>query len=446
MIYGKLKERIINSPKKYLILGGILFVIVELGVALALHHFYSGDTQITAEKITAEKPRDTYIAFVAEIYDKIKENYWEQTPDDQLSLLYKLAAEKITGKPQILDPKNKTGVSLMTEEIIKEMDAQKKKEFVVNLSDMVLANLKPFGRNHLLTTASQKELLNEVNNIDPNANLYAALGVPKDASQKEINSVYQKKTEELKKENTPSSQQQLAQIERAYQTLSDQKSRQIYDASGAETTVVWQVIKPNIFYIRITRISPATIDEFKRAADKASETKGLNALILDLRGNIGGAVDIMPYFLGPFIGYNQTAYEFFHQGQYLPFRTQTGWLDSLVRYKKVVVLIDGQTQSSAEVMAATLKKYNVGVLVGTPTKGWGTIEGIYNIENQIDINEKFSALLVNSLTLRDDNNPIEGKGVDPAIYITDPKWPDQLFEYFESKSLVQAVKEIVNSK
>lgn len=432
-----------NSPRKYLILGGILFVIVTSCTGLALRHFYFGNN--TGQTAT-EKPRDVYIAFVTEIYDKIKGNYWEQVPDDQLSLLYELAAEKITGKPQILDPKDKTGVLSMTEEIIKEMDSQKKKEFVASLSDMVLANLKPFGRSHLLTTASQKELSNEVNNIDPNANLYATLGVSKDAPQKEINSAYQKKTEELKKENTPSSQQQLAQVERAHETLSDQATRQIYDTSGAETTVIWRVIKPNIFYIRITRISPATIDEFKRAADKASETKGLNALILDLRGNIGGAVDIMPYFLGPFIGYNQTAYEFFHQGQYLPFKTQTGWLDSLVRYKRVIVLIDGQTQSSAEIMAATLKRYNVGVLVGTPTKGWGTIEGIYNIDSQIDANEKFSALIVNNLTLREDNNPIEGKGVDPAIYIADPKWTNQLFEYFESKSLIQAVEEIVSSK
>jgi len=429
-------------PRKYFILGGILFVIAAPCAGLAFYHFHFENN---TEK-NAEKPKDIYVAFVAEIYDKIKENYWEQTPDDQLSLLYELAAEKLTGKTEVLDSKDKTGVLSMTERIIKEMDPQKKKEFVANLSDLVLNNLKPFGRSHLLTKVSQKELSNEVNNVDPNANLYAALGVSKDAPQKEIESVYQKKTEELKTKNTPEAKQELTQVERAHETLSDQVTHQNYDTSGAETTIIWRVIKPNIFYVHITRISPATIDEFKRAADKAKEIKGLNALILDLRGNIGGAVDIMPYFLGPFIGNNQNAFELFHQNQYQPFKTQTGWLDSLVRYKKVVVLIDGQTQSSAELIAATLKRYDVGVLVGTPTKGWGTIEGIYNIDNQIDLNEQYSALIVNSLTLRDDNQPIEGKGIDPAVYITDSNWEEQLFEYFESRPLIQAVKEIIGSK
>jgi C-terminal processing protease CtpA/Prc len=115
-----------------------------------------------------------------------------------------------------------------------------------------------------------------------------------------------------------------------------------------------------------------------------------------------------------------------------------------VRYKQVVILADGQTQSTAELMAATLKKYNVGIIVGAKTRGWGTIEAIFEIKQQIDPKEKFSVFLVHSLALRDDNLPLEGNGVDPVIDINSPNWEKQLFEYFRYPELAKAIKEIWN--
>jgi len=99
-------------------------------------------------------------------------------------------------------------------------------------------------------------------------------------------------------------------------------------------------------------------------------------------------------------------------------------------------------QSSSEVMASTLKKYNVGILVGTKTKGWGTIEKVFPLENQIDDKVKYSMFLVHSLTLREDNQPIEGRGVDPHIDINSDNWDDQLLDYFNYPALVKAVKEV----
>ena len=126
--------------------------------------------------------------------------------------------------------------------------------------------------------------------------------------------------------------------------------------------------------------------------------------------------------------------------------TQVGWLASLVRYKKVVVLVDNQTQSSAELMAAVLKKYNVGILVGTTTKGWGTVENTFPLKQLIDPKEKYSLFLAHSLTLREDNQPIEGKGVDPLINVANKDWPQQLFGYLHYQELVDAVKILIENK
>lgn len=104
------------------------------------------------------------------------------------------------------------------------------------------------------------------------------------------------------------------------------------------------------------------------------------------------------------------------------------------------MLVDQNSQSSAEMMAASLKKYHVGVVVGIPTKGWGTVEKVFPLEAQISQKEKYSIFLVHSITLRDDNLPIEGRGVDPDIKITDPNWTSQLLSYFNNPALVEAVK------
>jgi C-terminal processing protease CtpA/Prc len=146
--------------------------------------------------------------------------------------------------------------------------------------------------------------------------------------------------------------------------------------------------------------------------------------------------------LGPFIGQDSYAYQFYHQGDKVDFKTKTGWLNSMVRYKKVVVLIDENSQSTAEVTAAALKKYNVGAIVGTTTKGWGTVERVIPLDNQIAKDEKYSIFLVHHVTLRDDGMPIEGRGVDPQISIKDPNWKKELMERFNDAELVKAVEEI----
>ena len=332
--------------------------------------------------------------------------------------------------------------------MIKSMSEDKKKELVVNIANIVLVNLKPFGRSQLYTQKQETQLRETVNNIDKGTDLYQALGVEKDASPEQINQVYEQKLAELtpEKDTSIEAAQELALVNRAFEALSEPETRKIYDDSGIEPTVFAKLITPDILHLRLIKLSPQTFEEFQKVTDEIDKTENPTTLILDLKGNIGGAIDLLQYFMGPFIGQNQYAYEFFHQEQYQAFKTQVGWLPSLVRYKKVVVLIDEQTQSSAELMAAILKKYNVGILIGTTTKGWGTVENTFPIKQSLDPSEKYSIFLVHSLTLRDDNQPIEGKGVDPVINIKDKDWQKQFLAYFNYQELVNAVENIFKSE
>lgn len=362
-------------------LWGLLFVVVFSLGATTGYFYFQKSQQANLTPVEIEK--DIYVEFLSEVYDKIKENYWESITDEQLGNLFKLGIENLTEKPQDVKIKNKNDFEEMLTEIIKVVKEDKKKEFATKLANLVLINLKPLGRSRLHTTQERKDLEDEVKNINP-------------------------------------------------------------ETGQIEPTVFTKLVRPDILHLYIKKISPTTFDELKKATEQVDNIDGLDTLILDLRANVGGSIDVLAYLLGPFIGQNQYAYEFLHQGENAPYKTKIGWLPSLVRYKKIVVLIDDKTQSSAEIMTATLKKYNIGITIGTTTKGWGTIEAIINIDKQIDQDEKYSIFLVHSLTLRDDNLPIEGNGVNPLIFINDPGWESQLFAYFHYDELIKVVKEVWN--
>jgi len=419
-----------------------LFIIVGAGLGTAVAFGY---LNIHQPKIQKTAYGDIYLAFTGEVYDKIKNNYWDKVPDDQLAILYKLAIDKVTTKTSTSDPKTKDDIIQLIKTTIADYDKDKKKEFVASVNDIVLANLKPFGRSRLYTQKETQALSDTVVNKDTATDLYAAIGADKNATPKDIATAYQKTENELRNDKTPEGQQKLAEAKRAYDALSNPDNKAVYDQTKIEPTVIYKLLTSDIFYIHLTKFSPQSFDELQKAINSIDPAKknGPTSMILDLRGNIGGAIDILQYFLGPFIGPDRYAYEFFHQGDTTPFKTKVGWLAGLVRYKKVVVLINEKDQSSTEVMAATLKKYNVGVLVGTTTKGWGTVESVIPLEQQIDPNEKFSVLMVHDLTLRDDGQPIEGKGVDPTINIKDKDWQKQLMSYFNYPGLVEEVRKLV---
>ena len=406
----------------------ILFITAIFFLGAAVSYTYILKAKPFNQSSIQEK--NVYLSFLDEVYFKIKENYWEKIEDEQLVSLFVLGANKITDEPKILQSNDKPSLDKMLAEIINQTNPEKKKkEFAAQLADVVLANLKPFGRSRLYTQKDETALKQNVENVNPDVNQYEVLGVEKEADQKEIETAYQEK------EKTP-------EVEQAYKVLADEANRKVYDISGAEPTMDYKLIRPEIFYLHLKKFSPTTFDELKRVTEKVDDQKSLDTLIFDLRDNIGGAIDGLPYFIGPFIGQDQYAYQFFHQGEKTDFKTKIGWLPSLVRYKKMVILINENTQSSAEVMAAVLKKYNVGILIGTTSKGWGTVEKVFQMENQIDPAEKNSIFMVHELTLRDDGQPIEGRGVDPVIDINDPEWEKQLYSYFHYQDLVEAVKEI----
>lgn len=270
------------------------------------------------------------------------------------------------------------------------------------------------------------------------------MGVNKNATPEQIEQAHREKSQSLAAQNTPEAKQQLALVDRAYEALKTPELKQQYDKTGAEPAVTHRAISNKIYYIKISRFSTELLDQLRQTA--SGTPTGSDSLILDLRGNIGGSIDQLPYVLGNFLGQNQTAFNFYQQGKYIPFPSQDAALPQFGQFKKVVILTDNQAQSSTEMTVSALKRFHFGVVVGAPTKGWGTVEYPFPLQNQLDSSQTYSVFLVRYLTLADDNQPIEGRGVLPDIDVSDKTWPEKLTAKVGDASLTTAVKNLFNSR
>lgn len=481
------KVSLLRIPK--LSLGILTLIIFIFGLGL-----FTGSTYVYKQtaKETQTQTQDKYAAFILESYDKILTNYWENISGQQLTTIYKQATERITGKLQklatednaknnqqninsnnpalranplapsldlqgtsindlkLLTKQDKKQLSSSREALEKmlikvtdELEPSKKKEFALTLVTTILSGLQPAGRSGLFTQKQKEQLTNTVQNINPDKDLYQDLGLEKGASEEAVEKAYQQKEAELIREDSPQAREKLKQLSYAKDVLTDIDKKKNYDSNKVEPTISSKEIDSNIAYLKFDKFSPTSYEEFIKSVNSYAKEDGPKALIFDLRGNIGGAIDSLPFFLGNFLGDKQYIYDFLSKSEYESYKSVGTKLAGLKRMRQVVILIDNQTQSSAELLAASLKRYHFGILLGAPTKGWGTVEKIFQLDNQLDENEKYSMLLVHSITLRDDNQPIEGRGVEPDINITSPDWERQVFEYFRYPELVDAVKSVI---
>lgn len=413
----------------------IFLVIFFIGIGFGHSHFIQNNNQTN---IIIEK--NTHQAFISEVYDKIKENYWDNISDAQLLDLFKLSFDKNGG--EVITSKFETKDKLIKAILntTKNMEEAKRNQFISSLTQTVLASLSPNSRSGLFTQKQEEQLKNTVENINPQKDLYKDLGINKGASVGAIQKAYQKKADQLAQDKSTDAEEKLKQLSYAKDVLSGQDTKQRYDQKGVEPTIFTKVISPQVLYFQFKKFSPTSYDEFIKAFDNYKDDTSLTNLIFDLRGNIGGSIDATAYFLGNFIGKNQSAFDFYHKGEYLPIKTPTDKLPSISKYKQVVILVDNNTQSSAEMMAASFRKYHVGVVLGNTTKGWGTVERVFPLDNQFQKDAKYSLFLVHSITLRDDNQPIEGRGVEPDINIKNSDWEQSLYSYFRNPNLTEAIK------
>lgn len=133
----------------------------------------------------------------------------------------------------------------------------------------------------------------------------------------------------------------------------------------------------NVLYIRLGAFNKYTGENIRRTLREKTDFSGV---ILDLRGNPGGllaeAVEVSGLFMDKGNVIASTSGRNSDSGKY--YMADGG---DILKDKPLVVLIDGQTASSAEVMAAALHEQGRATLVGTRSYGKGSVQKLINLEN-----------------------------------------------------------------
>lgn len=134
-----------------------------------------------------------------------------------------------------------------------------------------------------------------------------------------------------------------------------------------------------IGYLRIAVFNENTGADFA-AEYKKLEEAGMQATLLDLRGNPGGVLDdgvavaqlLVPK--GPIVSI------IYNDG------TQFTENSSLEKVKyPLAVLVDGGSASASEIVAGAIKDTKAGRLFGTKTFGKGSVQGVYRLDNSTAI-------------------------------------------------------------
>ena len=176
---------------------------------------------------------------------------------------------------------------------------------------------------------------------------------------------------------------QLTRSEFALQSVEgiyrDARGRWVYQLDGAHA----------IAYIRVSEVVSDSAGQFLAAYRQLGDA---NSLILDLRDNPGGLLPVAVSLADMFLA----------QGEILtilrrdePNQVYAAKPADTLPIGPVVVLVDAQTASAAEIVAGALAYHHRAVLVGSRTRGKGCIQSMFTLSGNLGhINLTTSEFLV----------------------------------------------------
>lgn len=132
----------------------------------------------------------------------------------------------------------------------------------------------------------------------------------------------------------------------------------------------------NNVYLKLSNFSRAASDEIKKTLKELKEQKQIKSVVLDLRGNPGGLLDIAVDICDKFLPQNE-----------LVVSTRGRDVNSEKKYfsqeepilsndVKIIILINGGSASASEIVAGALQDHDRAVILGTKSFGKGLVQTI----------------------------------------------------------------------
>jgi len=181
-----------------------------------------------------------------------------------------------------------------------------------------------------------------------------------------------------------------------------------------------RILEDGIGYIRLIEFRENTLKDFNNALNLLSK-QGMQALIVDLRNNPGGLLDVAVKITGRFIAPNKMIVNTKgrHKEQDLEFYSEG---KNALTDLPLVILINEGSASGSEIMAGALQDYKRAIIIGTKSFGKGSVQTV------IPLGDGSALRLTTSHYFTPSGKIINGKGVTPDILVEENKPADSLKE------------------
>lgn len=150
--------------------------------------------------------------------------------------------------------------------------------------------------------------------------------------------------------------------------------REIINVPSVESEVLDSANQ--IGYISLNQFGTRSAEEIKNSVNDLVENKKIRGLILDLRNNGGGDFDVSIEIAGVFLDGDKVVSVADAQGNEKVYRADSGKVDL-----PLVVLVNEDSASASEILAAALQDNKRAVLVGKKTFGKGLVQTVFPLRN-----------------------------------------------------------------
>ncbi len=168
----------------------------------------------------------------------------------------------------------------------------------------------------------------------------------------------------------------------------------------------------NAAVIQLTGFNQSTTRTLREKLNQATKEIGpdLSGFVLDLRGNPGGLLDQAVAVSDLFIGDGRiVSTHGRHPDSHQYFDADP---DDLAKHRPVVVLIDGNSASASEIVAAALQDSGRAVVIGSGSFGKGTVQTVLRLPNEGELTLTWARFHAPS------GYRLNGRGVIPDICTT----------------------------
>jgi carboxyl-terminal processing protease len=165
-----------------------------------------------------------------------------------------------------------------------------------------------------------------------------------------------------------------------------------------------RVVEDDIGYVLLRGFpEPSVIDSIEQDVARF-QAAGVHGLVLDLRGNSGGRIDVGTRLLGHFLPSGTTVYQEVNRGGQSSTHTTRGGSPYDL---PLVVLVDGGTASMGEIFASAVQEHGAATILGSNTAGSVAAAQVFGLPDgsglQVTVFEILSA----------DGQPLNKIGVIP---------------------------------